>query len=74
MGYNSQVEKFIIGDLVRFTGDDIVLPPFDHRIGIVMECGREARAYRNYRVLWIDDGSTMTIAGKHLQLVYLKKD
>ena len=37
MSYNSQVETFVVGDLVRFTGYEVDNPPLAHRIGIVLE-------------------------------------
>ena len=45
MSYNEQVEQFVVGDLVYFTGYQLDNPPIAHQIGIVLEIGRGQRAY-----------------------------
>ena len=72
MSYNSQVEEFLIGDLVCFTGYEVSEPPLAHKIGIVMSEGTGAKPYTVYEVLWINSGNIITVAAKHLTLAYTK--
>ena len=74
MSYNSQVETFVVGDLVRFTGYDLDDPPLAHKIGIVIEIGPGTKPYKLYRVLWLFNGTKFNVSGKHLTLAYTKKD
>jgi len=73
MSYNSQVETFVVGDLVRFTGYEVDNPPLAHRIGIVLEAGHGRKPYTTYRVWWLHSNSYVTVAAKHLTLAYTKK-
>ena len=73
MSYNSQVETFVVGDLVYFTGYEVENPPLAHKIGIVMSVGAAARAFRSYSVFWIHSGTTTAVDGKHLVLAYTRK-
>lgn len=73
MSYNSQVETFVVGDLVRFTGYEVDNPPLAHRIGIVLETGSGHKPYTTYRVWWLHSNSYVTVAAKHLTLAYTKK-
>ena len=73
MSYNSQVESFVVGDLVMFTGYEVEDPPDAHKIGIVIEVGPGTKPHRLYRVLWLANGTKINISGKHLQLAYVTK-
>tara|TARA_R100000005_G_C4924623_1_gene156352 strand:+ start:448 stop:669 length:222 start_codon:yes stop_codon:yes gene_type:complete len=73
MSYNSQVETFIKGDLVYFTGYQVDNPPLAHKVGIVMSEGKGAKPYTMYEVFWLYSGNIITVAGKHLTLAYTKK-
>ena len=46
MSYNSQVQSFLIGDLVVFTGYEVDNPPLAHRIGIVIELGPGTKPHK----------------------------
>jgi hypothetical protein len=70
MSYNSQVDTFVVGDLVMFTGYMVEDPPMAHRIGIVIEVGPGSRPYRLYRVLWLNSGTKINTSGKFLKLAY----
>tara|TARA_B100000282_G_C31601369_1_gene430299 strand:- start:193 stop:411 length:219 start_codon:yes stop_codon:yes gene_type:complete len=72
MSYNSQVEEFVKGDLVYFTGYQVDNPPLAHKIGIVMSEGVGRKPYTMYEVLWIHSGNILTVAAKHLTLAYTK--
>jgi len=74
MSYNSQVESFMRGDLVYFTGYQVDNPPLAHKIGIVMDSGTGQNPYMIYEVLWIHSGSIISVAGKHLTLAYTKAE
>lgn len=74
MSYNSQVETYLVGDLVCFTGYEVEDPPLAHKIGIVIEIGPGLNPHRLYRVLWLYNGSKVSVSGKHLQLAYTTKD
>ena len=74
MSYNEQVEQFVMGDLVFFTGYCLDNPPLVHQIGIVMEVGAGQLEYRSYNILWLRSGIKINISGKHLTLAYMKKD
>jgi len=73
MSYNSQVSTFIVGDLVRFTGYEVDNPPLAHKIGIIIETGPGINPHKLYRVLWLYNGSRVSVSGKHLQLAYTRK-
>ena len=73
MSYNEQVETFVVGDLVFFTGYEVDNPPLAHKIGIIMEKGRGAKPYTTYKVWWLYSDSYITVAAKHLTLAYTKK-
>jgi len=73
MSYNSQVEAFVVGDLVYFTGYEIENPPLAHKVGIVISIGGESRAFRSYSVFWIHSGTIIAVDGKHLVLAYTEK-
>ena len=73
MSYNSQVETFVVGDLVYFTGYEVDNPPLAHKIGIVIEEGAGAKAHKLYRILWLYNGFKINVSGKHLVLAYTKK-
>ena len=72
MSYNEQVQTFVKGDLVYFTGYEVDNPPLAHKIGIVMSGGTGAKPYTVYEVLWINSGNIITVAAKHLTLAYTK--
>lgn len=73
MSYNSEVEEFVVGDLVRFTGYEVDNPPLAHKIGIVVEIGPGTKPYKLYRVLWLFNGTKINVSGKHLTLAYVRK-
>ncbi len=73
MSYNSQVETFVKGDLVYFTGYQVDNPPLAHKVGIVMNNGTGAKPYTMYEVFWLYSGNSITVAAKHLTLAYTKK-
>lgn len=70
MSYNSQVEEFLIGDLVYFTGYEVSEPPLAHKIGIVVDIGPGTRPHKLYKILWLHNGTKINISGKHLTLAY----
>jgi len=70
MSYNSQVETFVRGDLVYFTGYQVDNPPLAHKIGIVMNKGTGRKPYTLYEVYWLYSGSIISVAAKHLTLAY----
>ena len=72
MSYNSQVDEFVKGDLVYFTGYQVDNPPLAHKIGIVMSEGMGSAPYTMYEVMWIYSGNIITVAGKHLTLAYTR--
>ena len=72
MSYNSQVETFVKGDLVYFTGYQVDNPPLAHKIGIVTSAGKGLKPHTMYNVFWIHSGNTICVAGKHLTLAYTK--
>ena len=69
MSYNSQIEEFVKGDLVYFTGYQVDYPPLAHKIGIVMQCGPSKHMYD---VMWLNTGNIIAVAGKHLTLAYTR--
>jgi len=73
MSYNKQVDSFVKGDLVYFTGYHIEANPLKHKIGIVMSNGTGAKHYMLYEVMWVHSGDIMTVAAKHLTLAYIKE-
>ena len=73
MSYNSQVETFVVGDLVMFVDYEVADPPLAHKIGIVIEIGPGTKPHKLYRVLWLYNGTKISVSGKHLQLAYTKK-
>jgi hypothetical protein len=73
MSYNSQVETFVVGDLVYFTGYEIENPPIAHKIGIVTQVGQGSKLYRLYKVFWIHSKSFASVNAKHLVLAYTKE-
>lgn len=73
MSYNSQVEAFVVGDLVCFIGYELENPPLSHKIGIVTSVGSESRAFRSYGVFWIRTGATIAVDGNQLVLAYTEK-
>jgi len=73
MSYNSQVQSFLIGDLVFFTGYEVDSPPLAHKIGIIIDVGQGLKPHRLYKVLWLHNGSKINVSGKHLELAYTKK-
>jgi len=73
MSYNSQVETFVKGDLVYFTGYQVDNPPLAHKIGIVMDNGTGRKPYTLYRVWWLYSGSMISVNGKHLTLAYTRE-
>ncbi len=73
MSYNSQVDTFVVGDLVIFTGYEIENPPLAHKIGIVIEVGPGTKPHKLYRILWLHNGTKINISGKHLELAYVSK-
>ena len=74
MSYNSQVSSFVVGDLVMFTGYEVDNPPLAHKIGIVLEIGPGTKPHKLYRVLWLHNGVSVSVSGKHLQLAYELKE
>jgi hypothetical protein len=72
MSYNSQVEEFIKGDLVYFTGYQVDHPPLAHKIGIVMSTGTGQKPHTLYEVMWLHTGNIISVAGKHLTLAYTR--
>jgi|TARA_R110001583_G_scaffold44753_1_gene141701 hypothetical protein len=72
MSYNSQVETFVVGDLVCFTGYEVENPPLAHKIGIITKVGLGSKHYRLYDIYWIHSGSITAVNAKHLVLTYLK--
>ena len=73
MSYNEQVETFVKGDLVYFTGYQTDDPPLAHKIGIVTNNGIGRKPYTMYEVLWIHSGNVITVAARNLTLAYTKK-
>ena len=73
MGYNSQVETFVVGDLVSFTGYEIEDPPLAHKIGIILKVGSGTDLHRLYNIYWIHNGSVSAVSAKHLILSYIKQ-
>tara|TARA_R100001509_G_scaffold63438_1_gene34944 strand:- start:2653 stop:2871 length:219 start_codon:yes stop_codon:yes gene_type:complete len=72
MSYNSQVEEFVKGDLVYFTGYQVDNPPLAHKIGIVMSHGTGNKPFTMYEVMWLHTGNIITVAAKHLSLAYTR--
>ncbi len=72
MSYNEQVETYVKGDLVYFTGYQVDHPPLAHKIGIVMSKGTGRKPYTMYEVMWLHTGNIITVAAKHLTLAYTK--
>ncbi len=72
MSYNSQVDEFVKGDLVYFTGYQVDDPPLAHKIGIVMNSGTGSNPHTLYEVMWIHTGAIITVAAKHLTLAYTR--
>ena len=72
MSYNSQIEEFVKGDLVYFTGYQVDNPPLAHKIGLVMSGGTGTAPYTMYEVMWLYTGNIITVAGKHLTLAYTR--
>ena len=72
MSYNSQIEEFVKGDLVYFTGYQVDNPPLAHKIGIVMKAGMGNPPYTMYEVMWLHTGNIITVEGKHLTLAYTR--
>ena len=72
MSYNSQVEEFLIGDLIYFTGYEVSEPPLAHKIGIVIDIGPGTRPHKLYKILWLYNGTKINISGKHLTLAYTR--
>ncbi len=72
MSYNSQVEEFVKGDLVYFTGYQVDNPPLAHKIGIVMSPGTGNKPFTMYEVMWLHTGNIITVAAKHLSLAYTR--
>lgn len=70
MSYNEQVETFVKGDLVYFTGYQLDSPPLAHNIGIVMCNGKGAKPYTLHEVLWLHTGAIISVSAKHLTLAY----
>tara|TARA_Y100001963_G_C6529978_1_gene330628 strand:+ start:348 stop:569 length:222 start_codon:yes stop_codon:yes gene_type:complete len=73
MSYNSQVETFVRGDLVYFTGYQLEKPPLAHKIGIVLNNGIGPKPYTIYNVMWLHDGMTISVEAKHLTLAYTRE-
>ena len=73
MSYNSQVETFVVGDLVMFVDYEVDDPPLAHKIGIVIEIGPGTKPHKLSRVLRLYNGTKISVSGKHLQLAYTKK-
>ena len=74
MSYNSQVQEFVKGDLVYFTGYQVDDPPLAHKIGIVMKAGTGPKPHTMYEVMWLHTGNIITVAGTHLSLAYIRDD
>ena len=74
MSYNSQAGSFNVGDLVYYTGYELVDEHESNHVGIVIHAGPESRAFRMYKVFWIHSGTTATVGGTHLELVYMRKN
>jgi hypothetical protein len=74
MSYNSQVEKFVVGDLVFFTGYELDSPPLAHQVGLVVDVGAGSKVHKLYEILWLHSGIKISIPGKHLTLAYTRKD
>ena len=72
MSYNSQIEEFVKGDLVYFTGYQHEDPPLAHKIGIVMKSGTGRTPYMMYEVMWLYTGNIITVAAKDLTLAYTR--
>jgi len=70
MSYNSQVQTFVVGDLVYFTGYEIENPPLAHKVGIVMQVGEGSKLHRLYTVFWLHNNSSVAVNAKHLVLAY----
>jgi hypothetical protein len=73
MSYNSQVETFVKGDLVYFTGYQVDNPPLAHKIGIVIDSGTGSRPYTLYKVWWLHNDSIISVSNKHLTLAYTRE-
>tara|TARA_Y100001938_G_C8017366_1_gene393330 strand:- start:682 stop:900 length:219 start_codon:yes stop_codon:yes gene_type:complete len=72
MSYNEQVEEFVKGDLVYFTGYQVERSPLAHKLGIVMKNGMGSKPYTMYEVMWLHTGNIITVAAKHLTLAYTR--
>ena len=72
MSYNSQVNDFVKGDLVYFTGYQTDNPPLAHKIGIVMKEGMGAKPYTMYEVMWLHTGVVISVSATHLTLAYTR--
>jgi len=73
MSYNNKVETYVKGDLVYFTGYQIDSSPLAHKVGIVMNNGVGPAASTLYEILWLYDGSTISVEAKHLTLAYTRE-
>tara|TARA_R100000455_G_C6190643_1_gene65005 strand:+ start:135 stop:353 length:219 start_codon:yes stop_codon:yes gene_type:complete len=72
MSYNSQVNDFVKGDLVYFTGYQADNPPLAHKIGIVMKEGTGPKPYTMYEVMWLHTGTVISVSATHLTLAYTR--
>ena len=73
MSYNSQVESYVVGDLVYFTGYDDLHKHESNHLGIIISVGNQSKAFRRYEVFWLQSGITVTIGATHLELAYVTK-
>ena len=69
---DNQVETFVIGDLVYFTGYEVENPPEAHRVGVVVGIPVDDPAFQVYQVLWAKSNVVVGVSAKHLELAYTK--
>jgi hypothetical protein len=68
----NQVETFVIGDLVYFTGYEVESPPEAHRVGVVVGVPTDDPSFQVYQVLWSKSKVIAGVSVKHLELAYTK--
>jgi hypothetical protein len=69
---DSQVETFVVGDLVYFTGYEVENPPEAHRVGVVVGVPTDDPLFQVYQVLWFKSNVVVGVSPKHLELAYTK--
>ena len=74
MSYNSQVESFVIGDLVYFTGYNAIHEAERNHLGRVVGVGNQSRTFRTYEVIWLQSNLTVSVDAAHLKLAYVRKN